>query len=379
MSKPPFSCRLCRRPLDAAPTVDIGPFPKAAQYYPEPAEFADEQGAILELVECPDCGLTQLKNEPVDYYRQVITAASLSLVVRAQRLELFAALRREFPADAALQALEIGCAGGDNLPLLQECGFAPLGLECDPQLPPGQTGQTGHVLNQYLLDLDASHDARYDLLVTFNYLEHQPDARAFLRRCNELLKFDGRLLLTVPNLDFLLDSRSGHEFVTDHLVYFTADSLSTALRISGFELLDLQVINNHYDIQIVARKRRPSPIREAKAAVDELVVQLNHRLEEFAAAGQKVAVWGAGHRTLALLSLARHELIHCIIDSAKFKHFRYAPLSHLQILPPETLNDPACGIDAILVMVPGIYPKEVVQKIRSLPVAYHAEQFPPET
>lgn len=375
MTTPPFSCRLCRRSLDTAPTVEIGPFPKAAQYYPEPAEFADERGAILELVECPDCGLTQLKNEPVDYYRQVITAASLSPAVRAQRLELFAALRREFPADAALQALEIGCAGGDNLPLLQECGFAPLGIEFAPDKPLGESSPE-HVLNQYLLDLDTSHHERYDLLVSFNYLEHQPNVRTFLQQCHTLLNADGRLLLTVPNLDLLLDSHSGHEFVTDHLVYFTANSLETALRISGFHLLDLKIINNRYDIQILARKRPPSPIQRCKTAVDDLVLKLNEKLRTFSAAGKKVAVWGAGHRTLALLSLSEHHLINCIIDSARFKHFKYAPISHLRILPPEVLLDNEIGIDVILIMVPGIYPKEVIKKIKSLPIKLHAEEFP---
>jgi hypothetical protein len=32
-----------------------------------------------------------------------------------------------------------------------------------------------------------------------------------------------------------------------------------------------------------------------------------------------------------------------------------------------------------LVMVPGIYPKEVIKHIQSLPVHYEAEQFPSES
>ena len=373
---PAFLCRLCRRPQDHNSVIPVGPFPQAAQYYPDPEEFADDCGVMLNLIECTSCGLTQLTNEPVDYFRQVITAASLSQTVRKQRLELFSAMRLAFPLGTALNGLEIGCAGGDNLPLLQEAGFEPLGIEYNPSKPSGEICPQG-ILNHYLLDLDSSHHESYDLVVSFNYLEHQPDPHAFLSKCHALLKPNGRLLLTVPNLDFLLESHSGHEFVTDHLVYFTSDTLETALRLSGFQLLAIEIINNRYDIQIVACKRQESPILASKIALVELVMQLNSRLREFAEAGKKVAVWGAGHRTLALLSLAEHQLIHCIIDSAKFKHYKYAPLSHLQIMPPETLLNPSCGIDTILVMVPGIYPKEVIQNIQSLPVRYHAEQFPP--
>jgi SAM-dependent methyltransferase len=370
-------CRLCRQPIATSSALEIGPFPKAAQYYPEAEEFSSDEGVLLNIVECPGCGLTQLMNEPVDYFRQVITAASLSPAVREQRTALFNRLRQLFPDHLERpKALEIGCADGSNLPLLNETGYVAKGIEYAPHGQPTSCAQ--NILNEYILDLGPEHQGQYDLLLSFNYLEHQPDASAFLRKCHSLLSDHGKLLLTVPNLDFLLSSKSGHEFVTDHLVYFTANSFETALRINGFSLLDLQIINNQYDIQIVAEKRKPSAILACKTAVDILVENLNQKLREFDTQGRKVAVWGAGHRTLALLSLSQHHLINCIIDSAKFKHYKFAPISHLRILPPETLLDSSCGIDVILVMVPGIYPREVINKIKSLPLHYHAEQFPPE-
>lgn len=370
-----FHCRLCRQPIAMADAVHIGPFPKAAQYYPEPNEFASDQGVVLNIAECPGCGLTQLMNGPVEYYKHVITAASLSTVVREHRLALFRRLRKGFTG--LPNALEVGCASGENLPLLREAGYAASGIELSP-LPADTTPRLEGISNRYILDLGAEEHSRYDLLISFNYLEHQPDARAFLQKCNALLNDRGKLLLTVPNLDFLLSSQSAHEFVTDHLVYFTAESLETALRLTGYALIDLQIINNQYDIQIVAEKRRAAPLAGCKTALEALVTRFNRKLRDFAAQDKKVAVWGAGHRTLALLSLSDHHLIDCVIDSAKFKHYRHAPISHLRILPPETLLDADCSIDVILVMVPGIYPQEVINRIQSLPVRYHAEQFPPD-
>jgi SAM-dependent methyltransferase len=375
---PHSHCRLCHRTLNEQDVIHIGPFPKAAQYYPQPEEFEQESGVILNIVECRGCGLTQLTNEPVDYYQQVITAASLSPSIQQHRLSLFSALRQHFPVTGQLKAIEIGCGHGDTLPLLEKTGFEAVGIEVDPDRETGELNDKG-VLNQYLLDLPAEQEGQYDLLVSFNYLEHQPDTRAFLEKCHALLNEKGRLLLTVPNLDFLLESQSGHEFVVDHLVYFTAHSLETAFRLTGFSILDKQIINNQYDIQIIAEKRPASPINAAKLALTDLVDQLNKKLKTLSEQGKKVAVWGAGHRTLALLSLSDYSRIHCIIDSAKFKHYQYSPLSHLQILPPEILLDEDCEIDMILVMVPGIYPKEVIKHIQSLPVHYEAEQFPSES
>jgi SAM-dependent methyltransferase len=353
----------------------MGPFPKAAQYYPEPDEFTVDRGVVLQIAECPSCGLTQLLNEPVSYYKQVITAASLSPAVREQRLTHFKQLRNSFHESP--RALEIGCASGENLPLLRSVGYLAHGIEFSPShtvsapLPEG-------VKNRYLLDLGPDEHGAYDLLISFNYLEHQPDARAFLQQCHALLADGGKLLLTVPNLEYLLASQSAHEFVADHLLYFTSETLETALRVTGFTLTDRQIINNQYDIQVIAEKRTSGAITTSKTALDALVIRFNETLRNLTSQGKKIAIWGAGHRTLALISLSEYHRITCIIDSAKFKHYKFAPISHLKILPPETLLDPACGIDVILVMVPGIYPQEVIAKIRSLPIAYHAEQFPPE-
>lgn len=372
-----FQCRLCQRPIAAAEAVLLGPFPQAAQYYPEPNEFDSESGVMLEIVECPGCGLTQLMNAPVEYYKQVITAASLSPVVGEQRQALFQQLRRIFPSEITPKALEIGCAGGENLPLLGKAGFGATGIEF---LPPGMAAakQGSGILNQYLHELGTEHEHQYHLVLSFNYLEHQPDARRFLEKCSDLLTEDGRLLITVPNFDYLLTSQSAHEFVADHLVYFTAESLETALRITGFIIEDIRIINNQYDIQVIAKKRTCGAVISCKTALNELICQLNNKLIKLTDQGLKVAVWGAGHRTLALISLSNYWLIDCIIDSAKFKHHKFSPISHLRILPPETLLDTECKINVILVMVPGVYPKEVIKMIASFPAGYHAEQFPPE-
>src|SRR5574343_231528 len=212
---PTLPCRLCRHPLDIADAVPIGPFPQAAQYYPEPDEFAGDHGVVLQIAECPCCGLTQLLNEPVSYYRQVITAASLSPAVREQRMTQFKELRDGFHESP--RALEIGCASGENLPLLRSAGYIAHGIEFAP--PPVVAPPPEGVTNRYLLDLGPEEHGTYDLLISFNYLEHQPDARTFLQKCHSLLADNGKLLLTVPNLDFLLASQSAHEFVAHHLVY----------------------------------------------------------------------------------------------------------------------------------------------------------------
>jgi len=66
--------------------------PKAAQYYPEKDEFADDKGITLTICQCSSCGLVQHNLHPVAYFKEVITAASLSEKSRLSRLNQMKAL-----------------------------------------------------------------------------------------------------------------------------------------------------------------------------------------------------------------------------------------------------------------------------------------------
>ena len=73
-----FECRLCCSTRTES-IIDLDGFPKSAQYFISSLEDTEEDQPITLMVcQCIDCGLIQLKNDPVSYYKDVITAASLS-------------------------------------------------------------------------------------------------------------------------------------------------------------------------------------------------------------------------------------------------------------------------------------------------------------
>ena len=67
---------------------------------------------------------------------------------------------------------------------------------------------------------------------------------------------------------------------------------------------------------------------------------------------------------MALLSLSKFKKIEYIVDSAKFKQGKYSPINHNKIVPPETLKRKK--IDLLIVMVPGIYPDEVIKTVKRM-------------
>ncbi len=73
-----FQCRLCSS-IRIDSLIDLGGFPKAAQHFISSIQNPEADDPITLMVcQCFDCGLIQLKNDPVSYYKDVITAASLS-------------------------------------------------------------------------------------------------------------------------------------------------------------------------------------------------------------------------------------------------------------------------------------------------------------
>ena len=77
---------------------------------------------------------------------------------------------------------------------------------------------------------------------------------------------------------------------------------------------------------------------------------------------KKVAIWGASHQALAILSLLDlSDRIEYVVDSAAFKQGKFTPATHLPIVAPDKLNsDP---VDAVIVMAAG-YSDEVAGMIR---------------
>ena len=68
-------CRLCNSKLFTRPLLQLRGMPKAAQHFPNKNEFAEDKGITLNVFQCTECSLVQLNIDPVDYYREVITAA----------------------------------------------------------------------------------------------------------------------------------------------------------------------------------------------------------------------------------------------------------------------------------------------------------------
>jgi len=351
-------CRVCGHKFFEEPLLRYENMPSAAQYLPDAESIENDKGVDLEVCQCSGCGLVQLSNDPVPYYKEVIRAAAISEEMEDFRRKQFGSFIQKFSLKGK-KVIEIGCGRGEYLSIMQQFGVDAYGLEYSEELVmycvknglKVSKGFIGH-------STDRLNHAPFDAFFMLNFLEHLPDPNSTLRGIYHNLTEDAVGLVEVPNFDMILRKNLFSEFIGDHLSYFTKETLNTTLRLNGFEIIDCNEVWHEYIISAVVRKRR----RIDLSSFYEHQTKLRDEIEQYIRRFTKVAIWGAGHQALAIISLMNLAgKIKYVADSAPFKQGKYTPATHVPIVSPSALDsDP---VDAVIVMAAS-YSDEVARIIR---------------
>ncbi len=353
-------CRVCGHGFFKEPLLRYENMPKAAQFLPDAESIKTDKGVDLEVVQCSGCGLVQLSNAPVPYYKEVIRAAAFSEEMKEFRMKQFNNFVQEF-AIKGNKVIEIGCGKGEYLSIMQQTGAAAYGIEhCQDSVD--YCIEDGlKVAKQFIHKRnDVLYGAPFDAFFIMNFLEHLPDPNVILAGIYNNLTNEAVGIVEVPNCDLILKKTLFSEFINDHLFYFTKDTLCTTLKLNGFDIVDCEEHWYDHIICAVVKKRNKFDISH----FHNYQVQLKNEIEKYIShfKDKKVAIWGAGHQALAVIALTNiAEKIKYVLDSATFKQGKYTPATHLPIVPPDTLNtDP---VDAVIVMAAS-YSHEVAGIIR---------------
>ena len=356
-------CKCCKRQITDKPVFSLNNMPAGAQDFLDIKDLKEDKGIDIDLYQCPYCGLVQLFCEPVDYYKEVIRATSVSSEMKAFRINQFRNLAKNYNLSGK-KVIEFGCGNGDYLSVFKEAVDCDLyGLEySDKNLKTCQNNGL-NVIKGYLNDFDNPlEEGPFDAFFIMNFMEHMPDPSTFLKKARENLNEDGIGLIEVPNCDMIFEKNLFSELISDHLMYFTKTTLEELLNINGFEIIECNVIWHDYILSAVVKKKKMISGEGFSQNFNYMKSVFDKFIEERKPLG-KIAIWGAGHQALANVAvLGFYKDIDFIIDSAKFKQDKYTPASHIYITSPDILKNGE--IKSVIIMA-GSYSEEIAKVIKS--------------
>jgi len=185
----------------------------------------------------------------------------------------------------------------------------------------------------------------FDLVVSFNCLEHVPDPAGFLRGLRARLVPDGLAVLIYPDCEAQLQRGDLNVLIHEHLTYFTTASSRAILTQSGFAI---ESIACHRDTTFVVLSPGGAPaggepvldesglLRQSAAAFQQVLTERTQAIAQRLALGQPVGFHGATNGLnvfLHLTGLGSHERIR-IYDGDSSKHGKFLPACAAPILDP---------------------------------------------
>lgn len=370
-------CIACGKALPDEILFELGDAPASAQDIPDKDQKDRDRGVTLDLYQCCGCGLVQFDCAPVSYFKDVIRAGGFSTTMTQLRRRQYRHLIETYHLEGK-KFLEVGCGRGEFLKVLTEFPVEAYGIEHKAELA-GLAREAGlHVWQDFAGEperelTDGAVQGPFDVFLSFNFLEHQPEPGRMLQAIYHNLADDGMGLVTVPALEYILEQGSYYELIRDHIAYYSFDSLQALLNRYGFDVLEEEMVNRDTIAMIVRKnperlKEEPEPagitridIAPLKHGYDRVRGEMEALLK-LRGEGKKLAIWGASHQGFTLAAtLGLADRVEYIIDSAPFKQGRYAPASHLPIVAPEHYFD--APVDAVLIVAPG-YTDEIAGIIR---------------
>jgi len=353
-------CRICDLELNETRNLTLSGLPASAQGFLTKQDLKADKSLTLDITECSGCGVVQTRNPPVPYFREVIRASGYSPEMQAHREQQFKKFLNDYHLTEG-RILEVGCGKGENLTIVASLGVESFGIEYGEQSI-SYLHQLGLNAARVFFDTGDEHvpGAPYDGFIFLNFLEHIPNPREVFAGIHKNLKDQAVGLIEVPNFDMILEESMFTEFVSDHIFYFSRNSLKTVLRCNGFDVLECCETWHRYTISAVVRRRKFVDFSEMTKLTSQLKEAVGQFCEKYQE--EKIVVWGAGHQALTVMAISGiQEKVRYVVDSAPFKQNRYTPGTHLPIVAPEVFFSDSVG--AVLVIA-GSYTQEVCEIIR---------------
>jgi hypothetical protein len=357
--------------------------------WPTAAAAAAAPRGAIRLAHCDGCGL--VFNSAFEPSLVTYDAAYENSLHYSPRFEAYAEdLARDLSARLDLGGklvAEVGCGKGEFLrKLCRTAGARGLGIDAsyDPAIDSNPDDAVEFVREPFS-SLPA--DVKPALVLCRHVVEHLQDPRPFVGEfATAAQRSPGcHVFIEVPNVLYTLRDLGIWDLIYEHCNYFSAPSLSRLCESVGLQVERVApAFGDQFLCLEAVADAAPAP-REFTAELQELrslvvrfaaeyrskVAQWESRLAQLHAAGQTVALWGAGSKGITFANVVRGgERIACLVDLNPRKHGRFVPGAGQPVVGPEGLKE--VRPDVIVVMNP-LYRQEIGQLTNQLGLQFRIE------
>jgi SAM-dependent methyltransferase len=191
------------------------------------------------LGRCRACDMVYATTRPTDQelddlYSSYPIKADLSPITRIRFTELLSGMEAYRNTN---RILDVGSGSGFFLDVAATQGWSVYGVEYDPAIVHA-CAQRGIIMQQGSFDPDSWDLASFDVLTSFEVLEHVMDPHSEVAKFARSVRPGGLLYITTPNYNALSRWLSHPTWniinYPEHLNYFTPRSLDRLLREHGF-------------------------------------------------------------------------------------------------------------------------------------------------
>lgn len=307
------------------------------------------------IVRCLSCGLIYASpgiklKELYSKYRDMQDETYLS-EEKGRRLSARIILGRIMKFKSGGRLLDIGCATGLLLDEARKSGWETAGVELS-------RWAAGIAREKFKLDVfeglleEAKYPVKhFDVVVMTDVIEHLPDPRGTLKELRNILKPDGILCVSTPDISSLISRLLKAKWwgvKLAHIFYFSRQTLTKILDAAGFEIISRRSHSRIFSLRYLStRLRRYSPrlcsllMSSAKLFMTpEKLIKVN--------LGDQIEVYARKKRSLAYLAEDERPLR---IKPVKMRTIVVLPAYNAAGTLARTVNDiPPDTVDDILLV-----------------------------
>jgi SAM-dependent methyltransferase len=211
------------------------------------------------VYECSNCGVQKLKEEdciPEEFYesgeyREKLEQSlkSTEAIVEQDEMQHYT-LNTLFPYSLRESSvLDVGCGVGSLLDRLQNISSNQVGIEpCKPYLE--SLKERGYNVFPSLEDAKKEYSNSIDYAFSIQVIEHVKNPKEFLKEIKNLMKPDGKILISTPNRNDILMTLLKDKFYpffyrTQHRWYFDQKSLTICSELAGLKVNKISFVHRY--------------------------------------------------------------------------------------------------------------------------------------